>query len=107
MENKKPQSKYAKEKGFKPSTNEFVNKTDDEFIEHQDTLDHDNFAKVERNSSNSKQEDLVGKNQRPTKKESNRNDRPIDGLQIQGADPNLGPISFDHNKRKKTNQDGD
>ena len=96
-----PQSEYAAEQGFKPSANEFVNKTDSRFDEPQDrfargeTFATDPYMAREKDHiGHSMQEDRMVQKQRSPINESITNDQQTDGDQSPGADPNLGPAAF-------------
>ncbi|WP_391207084.1 general stress protein [Psychrobacillus sp. L4] len=101
METGEPLSDYAKEQGFTPSTNEFVNETEGRFDEPQDrfvrgeTFATDPYlAKEENHIGTSMQEEKVVQEHRPTINESVTEERKNYGTQSPGVDPNLGPAAF-------------
>lgn len=101
MENEDPISDYAKEQGFKPSNNEFVNETDSRFDEPQDrfargeTFATDpHLAREEDHIGHSMQEDRVVRDSRPIVDETVTNEGKSYGTQSPGADPNLGPAAY-------------
>lgn len=96
-----PRSTYAKEQGFEPSTNDYVNKTDGRFDEPQDrftrgeTFATDPYLTREVDHiGHSTQEDKMVQQHRPTVQDSITNEQQTDGYQSPGADPNLGPAAF-------------
>lgn len=100
-ETEKPQSDYAKEHGFTPSTNEFVNETDGRFGEVPDRLARGEtfatdpyLASEEGHIEHSLQEDKLVGERRPTIDESITPEEKNYGTQSPGADPNLGPAAF-------------
>ncbi|WP_419960871.1 general stress protein [Psychrobacillus sp. BM2] len=101
MENEEPISDYAKEQGFTPSNNEYVNKTDGRFDEPQDrfargeTFATDpHLAREEDHIGHSMQEDRVVRESRPTIDENVTVEEKTYGTQSPGADPNLGPAAY-------------
>ncbi|SEM70780.1 Heat induced stress protein YflT [Paenisporosarcina quisquiliarum] len=101
MENEDPISDYAKEQGFKPSNNEFVNETDSRFDEPQDrfargeTFAADpHLAREEDHIGHSMQEDRVVRDSRPIVDETVTNEGKSYGTHSPGADPNLGPAAY-------------
>jgi hypothetical protein len=100
-ETEKPQSDYAKEHGFTPSTNEFVNETDGRFGEVPDRLARGEtfatdpyLAREEGHIEHSLQEDKLVREHRLTIDESIIPEEKNYGTQSPGADPNLGPAAF-------------
>ena len=98
---KTSQSEYAKEQGFEPSINEFVNETDGRFDEPQDRFARGEsfatdpyLAREEDHIGHSMQEDKMVQEHRPTLQETITNEQQTDGFQSPGADPNLGPAAF-------------
>lgn len=101
MENGEPISDYAKEQGFTPSNNKFVNETDGRFDEFQDrfargeTFATDPYlAREENHIGHSTQEDRKVRDSRPTIDESVMMEEKSYGAQSPGADPNLGPAAY-------------
>ena len=101
MENEEPISNYAKEQGFTPSNNEFVNETDGRFDEPQDrfargeTFATDPYlAREENHIGHSMQEDREVRNSRPTIDESVTVEEKSYGAHSPGTDPNLGPAAY-------------
>lgn len=101
MENEEPISEYAKEQGFTPSNNEFVNETDGRFDEPQDrfargeTFATDPYlAREENHIGHSMQEDKEVRESRPTIDESITIEEKSYGAHSPGADPNLGPAAY-------------
>ncbi|WP_391119616.1 general stress protein [Psychrobacillus sp. L3] len=101
METGVPLSDYAKEQGFTPSTNKFVNETEGRFDEPQDrfvrgeTFATDPYlAKGENHIGTSMQEEKIVQEHRPTIKDSVTEERKNYGTQSPGVDTNLGPAAF-------------
>ena len=101
MENEEPISEYAKEQGFTPSNNKFVNDTDGRFDEPQDrfargeTFSTDPYlAREEDHIGHSMQEDRVVRESRPKTDENVMTEERTYGTQSPGADPNLGPAAY-------------
>ena len=100
-ETEKPHSDYAKEHGFTPSTNEFVNEADGRFGEVPDRLARGKtfatdpyLAREEGHIEHSMQEDKLVREHRPTIDESITPEEKNYGTQSPGTDPNLGPAAF-------------
>ena len=100
-ENEEPISGYAKEQGFSPSNNDFVNETDGRLDEPQDrfargeTFSTDpNLAREENHIGHSMQEDREVRASRPTIDEDVTLEEKSYGAQSPGADPNLGPAAY-------------
>ncbi|MEK3978952.1 general stress protein [Psychrobacillus sp. FSL K6-2836] len=101
MENEEPISEYAKEQGFTPSNNKFVNDTDSRFDEPQDrfargeTFSTDPYlAREEDHIGHSMQEDRVVRESRPKIDENVMTEERTYGTQSPGVDPNLGPAAY-------------
>ena len=101
VEGEEPISDYAKDKGFTPSTNEIVNKTDGRLDEPQDRFARgETFAtdpllvKDANHMGHTMQEDKLVQNKRPTIDESITIEEKTYGAQSPGSDPNLGPAAF-------------
>ncbi len=100
-ETEEPLSDIAKEEGFTPSTNEFVNETDGRLDEPQDRFERGEsfqtdpiLAKETNHIGHSMEEDTLKRNKRPYLDESLPLEERAYGTHSPGADPNLGPAAF-------------